>query len=137
MNKVLGVAVIALAMAIIIIPQFTNCESRGRMLTLASGKTTPMKCTWTARAEIATGVPLLAIGSMMLFVRKRESLRYLGGIGSVLGVFAMLLPTVLIGVCSGDMVCHTVMKPSLLTFGALVTVASVMGMVLSFRKGID
>jgi hypothetical protein len=135
MNKVLGVAIIALALAIIIIPQFTNCEAQGRMLTLASGKTTPMKCTWTARAEIATGVPIFALGAMMFFVRKRESLRYLGGLGAILGVFAMLLPSVLIGVCSGNMVCHTVMKPSLLTFGALVTAASLVGITLSLRKG--
>jgi hypothetical protein len=135
MNRVLGVAIIALALAIIVIPQFTNCEAQGRVLTLASGKTTPMKCTWTARAEIATGVPILAIGSMMLFVRKKESLRYLGGMGAVLGIFAMLLPTVLIGVCSGNMVCHTVMKPSLLTFGALVTAAGVIGITLASRKG--
>jgi hypothetical protein len=135
MNKVFGVVLIALALAIVIIPQFTNCEAQGRMLTLANGTTTPMKCTWTARAEIATGVPILAIGAMMLFARKRESLRYLGGLGGVLGVFAMLLPTALIGVCSSNMVCHTVMKPSLLTFGALVTAASVIGITLSFRKG--
>jgi hypothetical protein len=135
MNKVLGVALVVLALAITIIPQFTNCEAQGHVLTLASGKTTPMKCTWTARAEIATGVPILAVGAMMLFARRRESLRYLGGLGAVLGIFAMLLPTSLIGVCSGSMMCHTVMQPSLLTFGALVTISGLVGMMLSWRKG--
>ena len=135
MSKGLGVAIIVLALAIAIIPQFTNCEAQGRQLTLANGTTTPMKCTWTARAEIATGVPLLAVGSMMLFIRKRESLGYLGGLGMILGVFAMLLPTSLIGVCSGPMVCHTVMKPSLLTLGSLVIAASLTGVMLSLRKG--
>jgi hypothetical protein len=135
MNKVLGVLIIALALAIIVIPQFTSCEAQGRMLTLANGKTTPMKCTWTARAEIATGVPVLVIGLMMLFANKKESQRYLGGLGAILGIFVMLLPTVLIGVCSGNMVCHTVMKPSLLTLGTLVTAFGLIGMMLSFRKG--
>ena len=134
MNKVLGVALVVLALAVISIPQFTTCESQGRTLALANGKTTPMKCTWTARAEIAAGVPVLAIGAMMLFARKKESLRFLGGLGAVLGVFTMLLPTSLIGVCSGAMVCHTVMKPSLLTLGSVITAAGLAGMVLSMRK---
>lgn len=134
MNKVLGIAIIALALAIIAIPQVTNCEAQGRMLTLANGKTTPMKCTWTARAEIATGVPILAIGSMMLFARRKESLRYLGGLGAILGIFAIALPTFLIGVCSGNMVCHTIMRPSLLTFGSGVIAASLLGVALSLRK---
>ena len=135
MRKVLGVAIIALALAITIIPQFTNCGAQGRQLTLANGTTTPMKCTWTARAEIATGIPILALGSMMLFVRKKESLRYLGVSGMTLGVFVMLLPTSLIGVCSGAMLCHTVMQPSLLALGSLVTAASLTGVMLSLRKG--
>lgn len=135
MRKVLGVAIIVLALAITIIPQFTNCEAQGHLLQLADGRMVPMKCTWTAKAEIATGVPILAIGSMMLFIRKRESLRYLGALGMILGVFVMLLPTSLIGVCNGSMLCNTVMKPSLLTLGSLVTAASLVGVTLSLRKG--
>jgi len=77
-----------------------------------------MVCNYTASAEIATGVPILAVGLMMAFARKKESFRYLGVLGIVLGVFAMLLPTVLIGVCSCPLLCTTVMKPSLLTFGS-------------------
>jgi hypothetical protein len=70
---------------------------------------------------------------MTLFARKRESRRYLGGLGIVLGVFVMLLPTSLIGVCSGPMLCHTVMQPSLLALGSLVTIASLTGVTLSWR----
>ncbi len=135
MRKVLGVTIIALALAITIIPQFTNCQAQGHLLKLADGRTVPMKCTWTARAEIATGVPILAVGSMMLFTRKRESLRHLGVLGLILGVLVMLLPTSLIGVCSSSMLCNTVMKPSLLAFGSLVTAASLIGVTLSLRKG--
>jgi hypothetical protein len=134
MNKFLGVALIVLALSITTIPQFTNCEAEGRLLTLANGKTTPMKCTWTARAEIAVGVPILGIGMMMFFARKKESVRYLGVLGVVLGVFAILLPASLIGVCSGAMPCHTVMKPSLITLGSLVTVSGLIGLVLSLKN---
>lgn len=135
MGKILGIALIALALAIAIIPQFTNCASEGRYLTLASGQTTPMKCLWTARAEIAAGTPLFIMGSMMLFTRKKESLRNLGGLGVVPGILAMLLPTSLIGVCNGAMLCDTVMKPTLLTLGSLAIVTSLTGVILSLKKG--
>jgi hypothetical protein len=135
MRKVLGVAIIGLALAIIITPQYLNCEAQGRMLTLANGTTTPMKCFWSARAEIATGVPILAIGSMMLFVRRKESLWYLGILGIIFGVFVLLIPTSLIGVCKTTMICNTVMRPSLIVFGSLVTASFLTGLALSLRKG--
>ena len=135
MSKFLGMALIILALAIAIIPQFTNCSSEERYMTLASGMTTPMICHWTARAEIAIGVPLFVIGAMVLFIRKKENLRYLGGLAAVLGIMAMLLPTSLIGVCTGSMLCDTVMKPTLLTLGSLVIVCGFIGITLSLRKG--
>jgi hypothetical protein len=135
MKGFLGVFLVVLGLAIAIIPQFTNCEAQGRRLTLASGATTPMKCTWTARAELATGIPILGIGAMIVFARRNETLRYMGGLSLIMGVFAMLLPTRLIGVCSSSMQCHTVMQPSLLTFGGLVIGSGIAVMALSLRKG--
>jgi hypothetical protein len=135
MTKVLGAAIIVLALAIGIIPQFTTCASQGDHLTLQSGKTTEMKCLWTARAEIATGVPILMVGVSMIFTRKKEIHRYLGSFGLIMGVLAILLPTTLIGVCSSTMLCNTVMKPTLLTLGSLVITASVIGIALSFKRG--
>ena len=69
------------------------------MITLADGKQISMKCHWTGRAELVLGVPLLAVGLMLGFSRRRESQRVLGITATVLGVLAILLPTVLIGVC--------------------------------------
>lgn len=134
MKNILGMALILLALAIAIIPQFTTCQSQGMAMTMANGQTVPMKCLWTARAEIVTGSTLFIIGLMMFFARKKESLRYLSALGVVVGVFVMLLPTVLIGVCVGTMLCDTVMKPTLLTLGFLVIISSLIG-ILSFRKG--
>jgi hypothetical protein len=57
MNKFLGITLIVIALAIAIIPAFTDCQSQGRSLALANGGTTAMKCHWTAQAEIASGVP--------------------------------------------------------------------------------
>jgi hypothetical protein len=133
MRKVLGVAIIGLALAIIITPQFLNCEAQGRMLTLANGTTTPMRCFWSARAEIGVGIPILAIGIMMLFVRRKENFRYLGLLGTILGIFVLLIPTTLIGVCKTTMVCNTVMRPSLMLFGSLAIVGFLTGLALSLR----
>jgi len=51
------IALVALALGTAIVPQFTDCASQGKAITLANGKTVEMKCHWTARAEIAVGRP--------------------------------------------------------------------------------
>lgn len=123
--KVVAVAVMILALLIGIVPMFTDCESHGRMLTLADGRQISMKCHWTGVAELAVSVPLLVVGGLMFFSRRRESGRTLGTVGTSLGAMVLLLPTALIGVCmSPDMPCVSLMKPALLLTGALVVVAS-------------
>jgi len=123
--KVVASIIIILALLIAIVPQFTDCESQGKMLTLESGKQVSMKCHWTARAEIAVGLPLLVVGLLMLAGKRKESIRNLGIVGAVLGLMAVLLPGVLIGVCSNDdMICNSLMDPALILMGVLVIVAS-------------
>ncbi len=131
MTKVLGIALIVFALGIAIIPTFTDCQSQGKDLTTDTGKTIPMKCHWTGIAEIAVGVPLLAVGAMMTATRRKDNLLNLGIVGIILGVFAILLPTKLIGVCQSSMLCHTAMQPALIVLGSLVTVGSVISIVLS------
>jgi hypothetical protein len=133
--KVLASIVILLAVAIAVVPIFTDCESAGRMLTLADGRQTSMKCHWTGRAELGLGLPLLAVGVMMMFSRRKESRWMLGIAGTSLGVVAILLPTNLIGVCMNpDMPCVSTMKPALILMGALVIGASLATVVLSWRQ---
>ena len=136
MNRILGIALIVFALAIAIIPTFTDCQSQGKAISLPNGSTVPMKCHWTGVGEIATGVPLLVVGAMMTVSRRKGNLRILGGMGGILGVFAILLPTQLIGVCQTSMLCHTVMQPSLVLLGSLAIVCSGLAMVLS-RKASD
>ena len=58
--------------------------------------------------------------------------------GIILGIFVMVLPTNLIGVCgSADMICNSTMKPALLFMGALVVAASVVGLIRSERASYD
>ncbi len=137
MNRFLGVALIVMALAIAIVPAFTDCQSQGKALTLANGRTVPMKCHWTGVAEIATGVPLMAVGAMMTFTRRKRNLLGLGVMGSILGIFAILLPTQMIGVCTSMTgLCNTVMKPTLVTLGSLAIVGS-LGVMVIARKASD
>jgi hypothetical protein len=133
--KIVASLLIVLALVVGIVPQFTDCASDGRMLTLADGRTIPMKCHWTAKGELALAVPLLATGSVMAASRRKETWRSLSLIGTVLGVLIILLPTSLIGVCGNpDMICNSVMKPVLILAGSVVTAVGLIGLVASFVR---
>lgn len=133
--KVAASLIMILAVVIAVVPMFTDCESAGRMLTLADGREISMKCHWTGRAELGLGLPILAVGAMMMFSRRKESRRYLGIAATTLGVVAILLPTNLIGVCMNpDMPCVSTMKPALILGGALLIGVSLVTVVLSWRQ---
>lgn len=133
--KVAASLIMILAVLVAVIPMFTDCESAGRMLTLADGRQISMKCHWTGRAELALGVPLLAVGAMMMVSRRKESRRILGIAGTTLGAVAILLPTSLIGVCMNpDMPCVSTMKPALILMGALVIGVSLATVALSWGR---
>jgi hypothetical protein len=132
--KAVAVLMILLSVLIGVIPLYTDCESHGRALTLADGRQIPMKCHWTAQAESAVAVPLFATGALLTTSKKKESMRNLGILGAILGVFVILLPTALIGVCANpEMVCNSVMKPTLILTGSLVIALSLFGVVKSFK----
>jgi hypothetical protein len=136
--KLAAAAIAILAIAIAIVPMFTDCESAGRMLTLADGREISMKCHWTGRAELGLGLPLLAVGLMMGFSRRKETRRVLGVAGTTLGAVAILLPTSLIGVCmSPDMPCVSTMKPALIFMGALVIGISLVTVAFSWGREAD
>ena len=125
MFKYFGIALVAIAVAVAVVPAFTDCQSQGKSLTTSTGKAIPMKCHWTGIAELGAAVPLFAVGAMMTFSRRRENLRNLGILGVVLGAAAISFPAGLIGVCqTPTMLCHTVMRPVLITLGSLAVVGS-------------
>lgn len=133
--KVAATVLVILALLIAFVPMFTDCVSAGRMLTLADGREIPMKCHWTGRAELGLGLPLLGVGLLMGFSRRKESYRNLGLVGITLGVVAILLPTALIGVCGNpDMTCNSIMKPALTLLGILVVGISLAVVVLNWRR---
>ena len=94
-----------------------------------------MKCHWAGVAELGLAVPLLVTGVLMTTSRRRETLRNLSLIGAILGVFVILLPTKLIGVCSNpEMICNSVMKPTLILMGSLAIALSLVGLARSVRS---
>jgi hypothetical protein len=133
--KLSGILIVALAISIGVVPLFYTCESAGNLLTLENGRQVPMKCTWTARAAALTGGPLLVAGLMMGFSRKREALRSSTIMAAVLGIGAILLPTVLIGVCQHPGApCNMVLKPALILMGSLTAGISLVSLVISERR---
>ena len=134
MNKILGITIIVLGLAIATVPQFTDCASQGHFMTVM-GKQTPMTCHWAARGEIAVGAPLAVIGGVMSFSRRRNGFLALGMLGVVAGGFSMFLPHYIIDTCPGPtMACNTLMRPSLTALGSLTVIGSVVGMVLSKKE---
>ena len=126
MNKFLGVAMILLAVALAAAPIFTDCESHGKMLTTADGRSVSMKCHWAGVAEVAAAIPLGIAGIFALRSRRKETLRFAGVVGAVSGLMAILLPTLLIGTCgNAEMICNLLMRPILLASGILAIVASI------------
>jgi hypothetical protein len=133
--KVAAAILVILALAIAIVPQYTDCHSQGRALTLEDGRQIPMKCHWTAQAELGLGLPILAVGALVFGSRRKESLRNLGFLGIALGAITVVLPTNLIGVCGNpDMICNSTMKPALVFMGILVSGISLGVVVQSLRK---
>ena len=94
-----------------------------------------MKCFWSARAEIIAGIPLLAVGVLLLFARRKETTRVLGIVTIVVGVLTILIPTTIVGTCANSMmVCNTEMKPTLLIAGGITIALGIAALVMGEMK---
>ena len=136
--KVIGAILVALALVIGIVPQFTDCLAQGSAIELPNGNTIPMRCHWTRQAEVAVALPLGVVGILVLLSRRRQTQRALLFVGMALGAAAILLPAYLIGVCAGDdMICNMLMKPTLLFAGILPVATCLVGVVYLRGEGDD
>ncbi len=119
MNKFFGITLIVLAAAIAIVPQFTQCKS------FSSDLASKMPCQQSASAELVVGAPLAAVGASVFSMKRRSGFWGLSFIGIVLGVSAILIPTMLIGVCPGGLMhCNVLMRPLLILLGASTFIVS-------------
>jgi hypothetical protein len=128
MQKFFGITLIALAIGIAVVPQFTQCSSYSADLAIK------MPCQQSAAAELVVGAPLAMVGASVLFTKRKDGFLALSFIGIVLGTSAILLPTKLIGVCPGGLMhCNVLMRPILILLGT-ATVCVSGGMLASTRK---
>lgn len=141
--KVLAAILLIAGLVVAIAPQFTNCEAHGGTMPSTSARAASsgmtmggsssaaaaprpkMVCLWTARAALAVGIPMAAGGALLFFSRRKETRRVLGVLGALFGLFAILLPTALIGTCtSSGSVCNTTMLPIMVISGGIAVAAS-------------
>jgi hypothetical protein len=135
-NKVMGGLMVLFALVLAVAPAFTDCQSHGKMLTTADGRSISMKCHWAGIAEIAAAVPLGLAGIYALRGRRQDTLRFAGIIGAASAAMGILIPTVLIGTCgSPSMICNVLMRPTLLASGILAILASVTLIVMAREPG--
>lgn len=133
--RVIGIAIVVLGLLVAIVPAFYNCEHDGKSLTLADGRQVPMRCYWTARAELGLALPILGVGVALASTRRRDAVRSLGIIGALLGIVVMLLPTYLIGVCTSMTgSCNLVMRPAMLLVGTLLVATSLAAFAIAWRQ---
>ncbi len=124
--KIIAILLIISGIATIFIPSFYSCAAHGISIQLPGGRSVQMKCFWTARAEIGLGILLLAVGVFLSISRRLESRRFLSVLALILGILIILLPTLLIGVCTNpNMFCAVLMKPILLMIGAVVGILGI------------
>jgi hypothetical protein len=134
--KITAILTVALAVLIGVVPFFTECfADGGKMVQLANGNMTFMKCHWTAMASLAAAIPLAVLGLLQLRSRTRESQQNLTLSSLVLGAVVIALPTALIGVCAHpDALCNLVMRPALILMGLLVVAGNLGGFVVAWRR---
>jgi hypothetical protein len=131
--KIIAIVLLVAGLVLIFVPSYYTCAAHGKAIQLPGGKSIPMKCLWTARAEIGLGVLLLAVGAFLFISRKLESRRFLSILALILGIFIILFPTALIGVCiNPDMSCVVVMKPTLLLIGIVTGALGIVATAWSF-----
>lgn len=101
-----------------------------------SGETAPMKCHWTARAELGAGLVIAFQGLLLLLFSSRQIRLGLNLAIGFNGVLALLLPTILIGVCgSTRMNCRSLTLPALVIFSTFVIAGSVINGIYLYQTG--
>lgn len=94
-----------------------------------------MSCHWAQMAVAAIGAVIAVTGIAALVVRDRKV--RMGLVAAVIpaALAAVLVPNVLIRLCVMDtMHCNHVMRPAVITLGALIILASVTGVALCVRE---
>ena len=124
-----GIIAIALGMLVALIPIliFPVCTS---MFELTNGKSLFMKCHWTAMAELLVGILIVFDGILIIGFKKRETRIALSIMLFLFGLTALLMSTVVIGMCAtATMPCRIGTEPALIVV-SIVTMVVGLGNIL-------
>ena len=121
-----GIVTVVLGLLIVLTPALLPvCQG---FLELASGKQVPMRCHWTARAEMLLGVLVLIVGLMIAFLKSPEGRQRLHHQVALLGAATILTPLFIIPTCANpDMACNVATKPALIILGGIVLLVGLAG----------
>lgn len=99
-----------------------------------SSMTSPMKCFWTARAELGIGFLISVAGLLLVLLRRRQARFGLTLALGLNGILALLIPLVLIGVCSdAQSSCRVLALPALSILSSFVIVLSVINAIYLYK----
>ena len=133
-GKGLGVAAIVIGFLVAIVPHyvFPVCQYSGMLVETSAGKYLPMKCYWTATAEVGLGAMIVLVGVLLVVSKQAETRRALGAILSALGIVVALVPTYLIGVCAmPDHPCRAATQPALILLGVVAIILGAIAILVS------
>jgi hypothetical protein len=98
----------------------------------------PMKCYWSAMAEIGPGGAIAILGLLLLCFRKSQMRLGIIFAQTLLGIMAILFPAKLIGICmSKTHDCHLLFYPMILVLGSLVIALSLVNGFFIIKKGLS
>lgn len=98
----------------------------------------PMKCYWSAMAEIGPGGAIAVLGLLLLCFRKSQVRLGISFAQALLGVMVILFPACLIGVCAAKTHdCRLLFYPMMLVLGSLVIALSLANGFSIIRKGLS
>ena len=120
-----GIIAIALGALVALIPKviFPVCTN---MLELGNGKTLFMKCHWTAMAELLIGTLIVFDGILIIVFKKHETRIALSIMLFLFGLTALLMSTVVIGMCeTATMKCRMGTEPALIVVSVIIMIIGI------------
>lgn len=132
-NAIIALTLLVLGIILAVGPWvlFPICEVEGML----QPNGLPMPCGFTARAEMVAGSLLFIGGLLLFFAKSNETKRVIAILSTAIGVWSVLIPVYLIGVCKNlDHPCVLETKPSLLIVGAAVVIVSLVLLYMTRKK---
>lgn len=127
-SRVLGVFAVALGLIVAVVPHyvFPVCQYSGMLVQTMAGTYIPMRCYWTATAEVGLGAVIVVTGLLLFASRHIETRMALGFVLGALGTVVALVPTYLIGVCANPMhPCRIATQPALVLLGLVTVIVAI------------